>query len=110
MTQTAGVRAVCLKLTARSESGRQARRCARHWRPVNEARISLENFKIPGFRSYDREFAEPDSVLDQSNRNFMEFVKRDIELGFTFLQTSQVEKDMGESERAIKACKTRERL
>jgi multidrug resistance efflux pump len=65
---------------------------------VNEARISLDNFKIPGFRQYDLELAEADSVLDQSNRNFMEFVKRDIELGFTFLQTAQVEKDMGEKE------------
>jgi hypothetical protein len=63
-------------------------------RAVNEARISLVNFVAWG--CLPDGYGDADKVLAQSNRNTLEFVKRYIALGSTFLQTAKVQHRMGE--------------
>jgi hypothetical protein len=65
---------------------------------LNQARVNFHNFTSRGFLPHDIDFGDGDSVMAQSNRNTLEFVKRDIDLGWTFLQKAKIEYDMGEKE------------
>jgi hypothetical protein len=70
-------------------------------RAVNEARISLSNFIAWG--CLPDGYGDADKVLAQSNRNILDFVKRDLELGCTFLQTAKIEHKMGERQACEKS-------
>ena len=56
-------------------------------------------------------FGEPAAVLAESRRNILEFIRQDINLGFTFLDTAKIKGRLGETQlrdlslrRAQKAC------
>jgi len=63
-------------------------------RAVDEARISLNNFITWGCAPDG--YVDADSLLAESNRNTLEFVKRNVENGWAFLQTGMLERDMGD--------------